>query len=262
MKKINRLLIIAITVSTLAGCSMFNLITGSGDAVDTNYDFNSFTAVSINETCDLTVVQGDTFSVIITTDDNIADYLEVTESAGTVSIALKSGNSYNNIIFEAYITMPVLNGLSANGASEADASGFSSTETITVSVNGASEVDMAYTSTAAISASVDGASDLIFSTQTITGGVNLDCNGASNLEFSAANGSSNADVNCDGASEIDMRDFTANNVVVEIDGASDAWVNLTGTLSGSVHGASELRYRGTFTMGNLDVEFASSAGSF
>jgi Putative auto-transporter adhesin, head GIN domain len=261
VNQIKKIIVIIITTAALAGCTMFNEVRGSGVAVEKNYYFDDFTAVSINETCDLTITRGDSFSIVITTDDNIADYLEVEESDENLSIGLRSGNSYSNIIFEAVVTMPELNKLSANGVSKADVSGFSSTDTVNISVKGVSEINMDYVSTAGVSASVEGTSYLNFNTDNISGSVNLDCEGASDLVFSAPSGSQNADIYCEGASEIDMKGFTANNVVVEIDGASQAWVNLSGTLSGSVAGASVLRYRGG-TLGDLERRDASSTSTY
>lgn len=261
MKQITRLIIISLTIAALAGCSMMNEVRGSGTAVVKSYNYTDFTGISINETCDLTVTQGDTFSVIITTDDNVADYLAVSEADDTLSIGLKSGYSYSNIIFEAVVTMPELNKLSANGASEANVTGFSSSKTLNINADGASEVNMNYESTSAINASLSGASELNLTTQNISGDVDFNCEGASNLKFTATSGSSDADISCEGASKIDIRNFTAKNAVVNISGASNAWVKLTGTLSGSVEGASELRYSGG-TLGNLDVEFASNASIF
>jgi len=261
MNRIVKLTVITITLAMLAGCTMFNQINGSGNAVETAFDFDSFSAVSVSETCSLTVTQGDNFSILITSDDNLAEYVEVTESENTLSLGLKSGYSYNNIIFEARVTMPDLKGLSANGATRVQTSGFDTSETVNISVDGASEVSMDYVGTGALDANVNGASELILNTQTVSGDIDFDCNGASYLKFTAASGSSNAEINCEGASDIEMKGFTANNTAVTIEGASNAWVNLTGILSGSVKGASVLRYRGTSSI-NLNIELASSAGSY
>lgn len=261
MSQIKNIIVLFITTAVLAGCTMFNEVKGSGIPVEKNYYFDDFTAVSINETCDLTLTQGDSFSIVITTDDNIADYLEVEEFDGNLTLGLKSGYSYSNIIFEAVVTMPELNELSAEGVSKAEVSGFSSTETVNISVNGVSEVNMNYVSSAGVNASVDGASYLNFNTNNISGSVKLECEGASDLVFSAVSGSKNAEIYCEGASEINMKGFEANNVAVEIDGASQAWVHLSGTLSGTVAGASVLRYRGG-TLGDLDRRDASSASSY
>lgn len=261
MNRIFKLTVITITLATLAGCSMFDQINGSGNAVDSRYVFNDFTAVSVSETCDLIVTQGDHFSIIITSDDNVAEYVEVKETEETLYIGLKSGYSYDNIIFEARVTMPDLKGLSVKGASKAQTSGFYTTGTVNVSVEEASEVSMDYERTGAVNASVDGASELIFNTQTVSGSVKFNSNGASYLKFTAPSGNRNANINCDGASHIDMKGFTAGNAVVELGGASNVWVNLTETLSGSIKGASVLRYRGTSSL-DLDIELASSASGY
>ncbi|MDC7234412.1 MAG: DUF2807 domain-containing protein [Spirochaetales bacterium] len=261
MKNKIRLVSLLVLAAALSACSLFNQIKGSGVAVETTYDYQDFSSVSINETCKLDVTRGDSFSVILTSDDNITEYLEVTQSDGTLSIGLESGHSYSNIIFEASVIMPDLAGLSADGASEAAGSGFSS-EAVNISVNGASEITMNYNSTGTVTAAVDGASNLTLNTQIISGNVEFNCNGASTIDFSADSGRTNANLKIDGASAVDMRDFTAADVRVDIDGASDAWVNMNGTLSGSLNGASELYYRGSPTIGDLSIETASRLSTF
>jgi hypothetical protein len=60
-----------------------------------------------------------------------------------------------------------------------------------------------------------------------------------------------------GASEVDLGDFMTENVDINLSGASDGIVNLTGTLNADLSGASELRYYGNPTMGDIDTSGVS-----
>ena len=61
-----------------------------------------------------------------------------------------------------------------------------------------------------------------------------------------------------GASDLKLDNFTVGNVDIEVSGASDAVVNMDGTLNATVSGASSLYYIGSPVMGDIDISGASS----
>jgi putative cell wall-binding protein len=71
-------------------------IVGSRKLVDKSFDLTGFTAVEIHNGAQAQVSQGDTISVVITVDDNVADYLDVQKVDDRLVIGLKDG-SYKNI---------------------------------------------------------------------------------------------------------------------------------------------------------------------
>jgi hypothetical protein len=67
-----------------------------------------FTRISADWTFHVQVSQSATYVVVITVDDNLKDYLEVSKSGGTLKIGREKGYSYNSTHFKAKVTLPRL----------------------------------------------------------------------------------------------------------------------------------------------------------
>ena len=120
MKKTIYCLIAAmLTANTLIGCidTDNNRITGSGDIETVKKSFTDFDGIELSHACKATIAQADTYHIEIRIDDNIVEYLDVRKDGDTFSISLEQGRSYQNIIFEADITLPDLKVLRRSGAS-------------------------------------------------------------------------------------------------------------------------------------------------
>lgn len=213
---------------------------GSGVVVETTFDADGFKSIEAGYTCDLTVTKGDEFSVIVTSDDNLLDYLIVTISDEVLKIDLQPYTTYNNVIFKAAVVMPELESLTVSGASTANMTGFNSAGNFIVNITGASHGELSFLTVDNINATITGASQLT---------VNAD----------SADG--DLDINCSGASKADFRNFSADNVHTSVSGASSTWVNLSGSLSGSVTGASNLYYGGTPDI-SVSVDIASDLARY
>jgi hypothetical protein len=212
-----------------------NTITGSGNVVSTTEDYSGFTRLEISSAFKATVQQGDSFSVVIRTDDNLVPYLRITQSGDTLQIGLETGiNFLSNPTLEADITMPALSGIQANGASRATVSGFSSSDSLQVEASGASSV----------------------SGDIQAGDTSVSVSGASKVSLSGSGG--NLNVEASGASTVDLEGFTGSDVKVVVSGASKATVNPSGTLDVEASGASHVTYLGNPTMGSVNTSGAST----
>ena len=225
---------------TISGCALFG-ITGSGDIIETQYDYIGFTSIEAGYTCDLTVMQGDSFSIIVSCDNNIIPFLETYVNGNILTVNLQPGYSFMNIKFEATVVMPDLKYLNMSGASSADVSGFTNIGDFYTVISGASNADIDFISSADIRADISGASYI-------------------NISSISTNG--NIDLNCSGASTSELRDIHGANANVNISGASTGYINMNGILNGSVSGASSLYYRGTTTSNNVNVSLASRFARF
>jgi len=144
-----------------------------------------------------------------------------------LEIYLDSGHHYRDITVEADITLPLLEGLSLSGASRAEVSGFMSDHDLAIKLSGASRL-----SGTIVAADAD-----------------FDISGASRLELDG--GGENLKVKASGASDVDLGDFVSEDVDISLSGASKGTINLNGTLDVNMSGASELRYYGSPTMGEI-----------
>ena len=89
--------------------------------------------------------------------------------------------------------------------------------------------------------------------------VDLSLSGASNAELSGS--ASRLLVSGSGASRLDSLQLQASDLVIELSGASEATVSVTGTISAVVSGASNLRYEGSPNFTKKDLSGASTIES-
>ena len=189
------LVAVLIAAVSLAGCH--GLVAGSG-TLDTEEKYlGDFTRVEVSSAFEVEIIQSGEFSVSITADDNLLEYVRVSKSGETLKIGVRVG-SYDFTTLEASVTMPDLYGVDLSGATHGTVRGFSSSHDFSVDLSGASSLDMRDMS---------------------TGDARFDLSGASSLNMWAM---STGDVEFDlsGASSLDMWDMSAGDASFDISGAS------------------------------------------
>ena len=139
---------LAILALTLTGCvaqpplvdAPAGQVEGSGNPVTQEFDYENFTAVNVGNSCKLEITPGDAYSVSVTIDDNLVEYLVVEEERRSLRISLQPDQRYSNVTFEAKIVMPDLQSVSLEGASQGAVSGFQELESPILVVAGASKL--------------------------------------------------------------------------------------------------------------------------
>jgi len=238
MKK--AIIIAAIVVAVSVTCTLLVLegcpggLVGSGNLETETYAFADFKEVEISSAFGFEIEQSSSYSINITADDNIMEYVRVSQDGQTLKIGLSRVMWLGPVTLKVSVTMPELSGLDVSGASRGTVSGFSSAEDLDIMVSGASRV-----------------------TGDITAGnVDFDISGASTIQLEGSASDMVADVS--GASSFKLDDFTVNNANVDFSGASSGTINLNGRLDADVSGASRLWYIGEPTMGTIDTSGAST----
>jgi len=254
MKKVLvALLVVALlTVGLLVGCAG-PVVTGSANLVTKTYDFSDFNRVEVGSAFEVDIAQSGSYSVSVTADDNLFDYILVSKRGSTLKIRLKTAH-YIATHTKAEITMPELRGLELSGASKGTISGFSSTENAEIEVSGASSVNLENISAGDVKFNISGASKV--AGDLTSSDVDFDISGASTVELEGS--AKDIDVNASGASYVKLADFTVRNAGVKLSGASNGTVNLDGRLDTDLSGASNLKYIGEPTMGDIDTSGSSS----
>ncbi len=223
---------VIVTVLVLEGLP--GRLVGSGNLETEEYAFTDFNAVEISSAFEFEIEQSNSYSIEVTADDNVMEYVRVSQDGQTLKIGLRTATWFGPVTLKASVTMPELGGLEVSGASRGTVSGFSSTEDLAIKVSGASRV-----------------------TGDITvGDVDFDISGASSVELDGSANDITADVS--GASSLKLDDFTVSNANVDLSGASSGTINLDGRLDADLSGASRLRYIGEPTMGTIDTSGAST----
>jgi hypothetical protein len=209
-------------------------VRGSGNLVTREMNLSGFTRVDISYAFVADVTQADTYSVVITVDDNLVDHLDVSKRGGTLYVGMDNTSLFGGATLRAKITMPTLEGLQASGASKVTATGFRSSARFDLEVSGAS--------------SVQGEIDC--------GEVHIRVSGASSVTLEGSGG--NADIGVSGASRARLEGFALRDATVEASGASSATVNVAGRLNAEASGASTILYVGNPQLGRIQESGASS----
>ena len=209
-------------------------LVGSGNLETEAYAFSDFTEIEIGSAFEFEIQQSSSYNISITADDNVMEYVQVSQVGQTLKIGLGRFGPIGLVTLRASVAMPQLLGLTASGATRGTISGFSSTEDLDIGASGASRV-----------------------TGDITAGnVEFEISGASTIQLEGSANDMVADVS--GASRLNLDDFTVNNADVDFSGASSGTINLDGRLDADLSGASRLWYIGEPTMGNIDTSGAST----
>ena len=206
-----------------------------GNQKTQTYSFTDFAAIDASSAFKVTITQSETYSIVITANQNMFDQIEVTKMGNTLKIDTLPGAILGIFNAEAKIAMPKLENIKLSGASHGTAQGFSSQEPFTAAVTGASSLDL---------------SDLQ------AGNITIDLSGASTL---TASGSANDLTSVvSGASNLNTQNLIVNNAKMNISGASHASINLNGRLDVEISGASSLEYTGNPTLGNINSSGSST----
>ena len=253
MIKIIGLALIASLSFVGMACIAFGSIVGRGPVETHTQDFNGFTKLEISTTFNIEVVRDSAYSVSVSTNQNIFDYLDFSKDGDTLKIKLKSG-SYTVASLKARVTMPDLVSLDVSGASHATLSGFTTSQAVKFTASGASTIDLNSIKCGDVTANISGASKINGSLE--SGNTSFDISGASNVNLSGSG--QKLDVISSGASHITLKDFSTSTAKINFSGASSGDVNTSGRLDVSLSGASSLKYYGTATLGDVNVTGVSS----
>ena len=248
------LLAVFVLSGLFAGC-VGGVIIGSGNLETQEMDFSGFTSVEVGHAFEVEIARSDSYSVIITADDNLFEHIQVSQAGETLTVGVKPLSGYLSGTLKAEITMPALTGLDLSGATRGSVEGFSSPEDFDLDLSGASSLDMTNMAAGGIKFDLSGASS-VSGDITATGDGHFDLSGASRVEL--AGSASDIVIEASGASSLNLADLPVNNANVRLSGASQATVNLDGRLDANLSGASRLSYIGEPTLGNISTSGGST----
>jgi hypothetical protein len=211
-------------------------------------DYRDFTSVNVDSAFEVEITPSDSYSIVITADNTIMEYIQVRKSGATLIISLPPNILIQDEILKAEITMPVLYTVRFSGATNGRATGFNSTNQLTITLSEASSL---YSDIGAghVDINIDGASHLT-GRITTSSDARFRIAGASTVELTGE--ARNLQVTeCSGASSLQLSNFPVTNTNIRLSGASSATIRLDGRLDANLSGASHLTYIGDPTMGNI-----------
>jgi Putative auto-transporter adhesin, head GIN domain len=241
--------------SVAAGCSALHILTGSGHTTEKTYDYSGFTGVSAGWDFHVEVTHADAYAVSVTVDDNLEQYLNVSQNGGTLEIRMDGGYVYTHTHFTAVIQTPRLELIDLSGATRGTVTGFQSADDFNLKVSGASQATLSDMAVNRLTIDVSGASRAAGDIDA-SGNTSVQVSGASNVTISGKG--VDADIESSGASTANLEGYAVRDARANVSGASNATVSASGTISGNISGASHLYYTGSPTLGNISTSGASS----
>lgn len=257
MKRNSVLIAVLLALTAMAGltgCYGSNPVSGSQKLDTREYDNTGFDRVEVSSPIRVDLTRADTFRVSITANENIFNYIEVTQNGSILRVRLKPFFSFHNITTNVTITMPNLRALTLSGASSGEVAGFRSTGSIDLEVSGASRLDIVSLEAQELGIKVSGASR---ATGTVKASdANFELSGASRLEVDGS--ADGASMEGSGASSFQMANFYMLVATINLSGASNGNVEVNGRLDLELSGASHLTVGGDPILGNIQISGASS----
>ena len=212
----------------------YETVIGSGNIIKLEKSISNFKRVDVSHAFDINISYGSKYKVELIINDNIEKYVLIEKRGNILNIGLKQGIRCKNTNLEVEITMPDIYSVSGSGASNISVEDFNFDHAFEISLSGASEFDGFMK----------------------TGDLYIDLSGASELECTGAG--NDLEIDGSGACEIDLGNFKINNADIDLSGASEVVINVSGVLNVDLSGASEILYYGNPKMGSISTSGASN----
>lgn len=155
----NKIFLLATGLLLLASCSK-DRITGSGAVVSENRNVTGFTKVVTNGATNVHISQGANFSVQLRGYENLLPYLKTKLDNNALEIGYTGNVNIRNDNVEAWVTMPLLEGVSTNGSANADVKGGFTGADLRASISGSGSVTVEDGNTPLFSSSISGSGNV------------------------------------------------------------------------------------------------------
>ena len=257
MKNLLRLFLIVpllVVAAGLAACNRGAVVTDSGEITNWQFDFADFSRLDISHAFIVDVEPADGFSINVSVDRAVFEYLVVEKRGDTLYLGLENGNTYLDTTQRATIEMPALEELSLSGASRATVGVFVGAKSLELKLSGASRADVATDTLENASFDLSGASRVTGSIGAATFKLKLSGASSANLEGSAPQ----MEIDGSSASTADLKDLPATDVKVDLSGASTAFIDVADRIDATLKGGSVVTFLGDPKLGNIDLSGAST----
>lgn len=243
MNTLTKLILIMITI-LLIGCSQSDQdiqqneinVSGSGNLVSREITLVEFDRVEAGMNFDLNIRQGTTPRVILTSDDNFIDFIQVEQVDKNLRFGFIPGYAYDTrgITLRAEVFMPELTGLDLEGSSHANLDGYQSMGILEARLTGAS----ALTGDVQVKSAI------------------LNAYGSSFIHLTGSG--TNLTLETCGANLVDLGAFAAEEATIEISCNSRANVDVSDQLQIKASQYAQLIYDGNPTITAFDVNESAS----
>jgi hypothetical protein len=219
----------------LAACQ--GVVLGSGDPETRTFDYTDFTRIEAHNGFHVEITKSASYSIEVTTDDNVWKYLDVSKNGDTLVIEFEWNRSYTNVTKEAVIAMPDIEGVQLSGGSQAEVDGFDSSDDFSAKLSGGSRLEGTI----------------------IADDTELNLSGGSRVTLSGSG--DDLFIDSSGGSRVNLEDFPVKDADIKISGGGFADIHMDGNLDANLSGGSKVVYSGNLELGDLDLSGGSTVNS-
>ncbi len=214
----------------------FERVEPSGNILEEEISFEAFDELEVGNSFDLYLTQGNNTSVMLETDDNLREYVEINQYGKTIVVKLENGISTSGkATLKLYVTAPMLKKINASGASEIFVEEEWTAENLDIELSGASNFEGVLAISNTLEIEMSGAS-------------------VSDVEGNARD----FELSMSGASGFRGYDFNTAYLDASLSGASSANITVDEEMEIEASGASSLKYKGAAVIKNQNISGASS----
>jgi hypothetical protein len=226
---ISIMLLISVALS-LSACGMHfsiggtgNMVVGSGKMISDSREVSGFSSISVNGSGDATITIGDTESVVIEADDNIAPLIETTVLNGKLTIGPKPGSSYRtNRTIRYIISAKTLNGLETSGSGNVNVTNKASADSFSARTSGSGNIKLAELQVKSL---------------------DVHTSGSGNVEISSGKADS-LTVSTSGSGNFSASGLQCGSATATTSGSGNVSVWVTGSLTARTSGSGDVKYYG------------------
>jgi hypothetical protein len=264
MKKVKRNFLMSLLIGSLllmthgVNAQFGTSARGNGKVVSNERTVGDFTAISINSSADVKLIQGNKTKVVVKTDENIQQNVTTEVSGGVLTIDTK-GRFTAVKELTVFVTVENLERVRINGSGDFDSEGVIRGNELEILINGSGDVEMDLEMKSVVT-HINGSGDVELSG--IQGNLELFVNGSGDFEADGVrldqcnitvngsgnvklNGSANdVKLNQSASGDINLFNLKANNMVADSRGSGDMVVSVSGNLKVSLRGSGDLTYYG------------------
>lgn len=223
--KITLLSIIAALILGLGACSDRSIcIKGNGHSESKSFEISDFESVELQDAFDVTIKQGEKFSVIATGDENILTSLQVTKIGNSCRLDFEKG-CYKDYNINVEVTMPTITGAELDGSGNMSIGGFNASNDLDLELNGSGNIELNDISNIkSLSAEING-----------SGNINT---------HSTTNNMDQLDVQIIGSGSFLGFGATTSTASCHIEGSGNCEVSVSENLSAEITGSGNVLYKG------------------
>lgn len=242
MKKSLIFMFVLLLASTACSALPANTIIGSGNVIRQTFDVSGFDQIQLETVGTVQIVQGDSDSLIIETDDNILPYLNVKVAGDTlVLIGKNNTNLEPSRSITYYLTVKNIRAITTNTSGNISAESITA-DKFNIVLNGSGDVTLDRADVEHLSISSDGSGHVTISELAVET-VSAQILASGNIQLSGK--ADSLDLKSRGSGDALLKDLQTSEAQADLQASGNAWVWALETLDVTIAGSGSASYYGT-----------------